>query len=136
MKRQFQKRDPDGFDLAWLDDEELHKLREAMLSSRENGICAYWLHCLNEQVAIRAGKLRILPGAEARDPDFKQYPISDLHAAQLIFGAIGTHFKAIGKSTGQRFCEMLVQCCEGALEQKQKSSYSGGDSSGETASND
>ena len=115
MKRQFQKDDPDIFDLAWLDDEELHKLQAAMLSYRENDICAYWLRCLNEQLAIRAGKLRILPGAEARDPDLKQYPISDLHAAQLIFGAIVFHFEAIGKSTGQRFCEMLVQCCEGAL---------------------
>ena len=112
MKRQFQKGDPDVFDLAWLDDEELHKLEEDMLSYRDNDICAYWLHCLKEQVAIRVGKLRIIPGAEARDPDFKQYPFSDLHAAQLIFGAIGSHFKAIGKSIGQRFCEMLVQCCE------------------------
>ena len=61
MKRQFQKADPDSFDLAWLDDEELHKLQEAMISYRDNDICAYWLHCLNEQVAIRTGKLRILP---------------------------------------------------------------------------
>jgi hypothetical protein len=121
MKRHFQKGDSDIFDLAWLDDEELHKLQEAMLSYRENDICAYWLHCLNEQVAIRAGKLRIIPGAEARGPDFKQYPISDLHAAQLIFGAIGSDFKAIGKPNGQRFCEMLVQCCEGELlERKRK----------------
>ena len=115
MKRQFQKGDPDVFDLAWLDEEELQKLQDAMLSSRENDICAYWLHCLNEQVAIRAGKLRIIPGAEARDPDFKRYSIDYLHAAQLIFGAIGTHFKVIGKSTGQRFCDMLVKCCEGGL---------------------
>ena len=119
MKRQFQK--GDVFDLAWLDDEELHQLQEAMLSSRDNGICAYWLHCLNEQMAIRAGKLRIIPGAEARDPDLRQYPISDIHAAQKIFGAMGIHFKAIGKSTAQSFCEMLVQCCEaGLLERKQK----------------
>jgi hypothetical protein len=75
----------------------------------------YWLHCLNEQLAIRAGKLRIIPGAEARNPDFKQYPISDLHAARLIFRAIGSDFNATGKSTGQRFCRMLVQCFEGAL---------------------
>jgi hypothetical protein len=137
MKRQFQKGDPDIFDLAWLDDEELHKLQEAMLSQRDNDICAYWLHCLTEQVAIRAGKLRIIPGAEARDPDFKQYPISDLHAAQLIFGAIVFHFQAIGKSTGQRFCEMLVQCCDGGLlERKQKISYSSGDLSGAIANND
>jgi hypothetical protein len=125
MKRQFQKADPNFFDLAWLDDEELHTLQEAMLSSRENDICGYWLRCLNEQVAIRAGKLRILPGAEARDPDFKKYPISDLHAAQLIFGAIGTDFKAAGKPNGQRFCEMLVQCCEGVLlERNREPSYS------------
>jgi hypothetical protein len=115
MKRKFQKGDPDAFDLAWLDDEELHKLQEAMLSYRENEICAYWLHCLNEQLAIRARKLRIMPGAEARDPDLKQYPISDLHAARLIFRALGIDFKATGKPTGQRFCEMLVQSCEGAL---------------------
>jgi hypothetical protein len=118
MKQRFQKADPNFFDLAWLDDEELHKLQEAMLSSRENDICAYWLHCLNEQIAIRAGKLRILPGAEARDPVFEKYPISDLNAGQVIFGAIASHFKDIGKSTGQRFCEMLIQCCEGALECK------------------
>jgi hypothetical protein len=59
-------------------------LEKAMLSYRANDICAYWLHCLNEQLAIRAGKLRIIPGAEARDPDLNQYTISDLHAAQLI----------------------------------------------------
>ena len=69
MKRQSQKGGPDVFDLAWLDDEELHKLQEAMQSNRENHICGYWLHCLNEQLAIRAGKLRIMPGAEARDPE-------------------------------------------------------------------
>ena len=115
MKRHFQKANPDAFDLAWLDDEELHKLQEAMLSSRENEICAYWLHCLTEQVAIRAGKLRIIPGAEARDPDLKQYPTSDLHAARLIFRAIASDFKATGKPTGQHFCELLVQSCEGVL---------------------
>ena len=115
MKRKFQKGHPDVFDLAWLDDEELHKLQEAMLSCRENEVCAYWLHCLNEQRAIRAGKLSVIPGAEGRDPDLKQYPVSDLHAARLIFRAIGSDFKATGKPTGQRFCEMLVQCCEGAL---------------------
>jgi hypothetical protein len=84
MKRKIQKGNPDAFDLAWLDDEELHKLQEAMVSYRENELCGYWLHCLNEQIAIRAGKLRIMPGAEVRDPDLKQYPISDLHAARLI----------------------------------------------------
>jgi hypothetical protein len=115
MKRQSQKGYPDLFDLAWLDDEELHKLQEAMVSYRENELCAYWLHCFNEQLAIRAGKLRIMPGAEARDPDLKRYPISDLHAARLIFRAIGIDFKVAGKPTGQRFCEMLVECCEGAL---------------------
>jgi hypothetical protein len=46
-----------------------------MLSYRENDICAYWLHCLKEQLAIRAGKLRIIPGA------------------------IGSDFRGIGKST-------------------------------------
>jgi hypothetical protein len=115
MIRKIQKGNADAFDLAWLDDEELHKLQEAMVSYRENELCGYWLHCLNEQIAIRAGKLRIMPGAEARDPDLKQYSISDLHAALLIFHAIGIDFKATGKPTGQRFCEMLVQCCEGPL---------------------
>ncbi len=137
MKRLFPKGDPDVFDLAWLDDEELRKLQEAMLPSCENDICSYWLHCLNEQLAIRANKLRIIPGAEARDPDFKQYSISDLHAAKVIFGAMGSDFKAIGKPIAQRFCEMLVQCCEGGLvERKRKSSYLRGDLSGATASDD
>jgi hypothetical protein len=40
MKRRFQKTDPAAFDLAWLDDEELHELQETMLSYRENDICA------------------------------------------------------------------------------------------------
>jgi hypothetical protein len=71
MKRKFQKGNPDLFDLVWLDDEELHKLQEAMQSNRENHI--------------------------------------------LIFRAIGIDFKATGKPTSQGFCEMLVQCCEGAL---------------------
>jgi hypothetical protein len=107
MKRHFQRSYPDVFDLAWLDDEELKKLHEAMQSNRENHMCGYWLHCLNEQLAIRANKLRIIPGAEARDPDLRQYTLSELHAAQVIFGAVGNNFKGIGKSTGQRFCEML-----------------------------
>ena len=118
MKRRFQKANTDAFNLAWLDIEELHQLQAAMLSYPENDICAYWLHCLNEQRAIRAGKLRILPGAEARNPVFEKYPISDLNAGRVIFGAIASHFKDIGKSIGQRFCEMLIQCCEGALECK------------------
>jgi hypothetical protein len=115
MKQRFQRGDPDVFDLAWLDDEELEALQRAMLANSKNEICAYWLRSLNEQAAIRTGKLRIIPGTEARDPDLKQYPISDLHAAQIIFGAIGSDFKAIGKSTGQCFCEMLVQSCEAGL---------------------
>ena len=85
------------------------------MSYRKNELCAYWLHCLNEQLAIRAGKLRILPGAEARDPDLKQYPISHLHAARLVFRAIGIDFKATGKSTGRRFCEMLGSMLRGCM---------------------
>jgi hypothetical protein len=55
----------------------------------------------------------------------------------VIFGAIVFHFQAIGKSTGQRFCEMLVQCCDGGLlERKQKISYSTGDLSAAIANND
>jgi hypothetical protein len=72
MKQRFQRNDPDVFDLAWLDDEELKALQRAMLSNSQNEICAYWLRSLNEQSAIRTGKLRIIPGTEARDPDFQQ----------------------------------------------------------------
>lgn len=70
-------------------------------------------------------------------PDvFKQYPISELHAAQLIFGVIGSDFKAMGEATAQRFCEMLVPCCEDVLERNRKSSSSGKDSSSATAISD
>jgi hypothetical protein len=65
MKQRFQKGDPDVFDLAWLDDEELNALQRAMLANRTNEICAYWLRSLNEQAAIRTGKLRFIPGTEA-----------------------------------------------------------------------
>ncbi len=122
MKQRFQRGDPDVFDLAWLDDEELDALQQATLSNRENEICAYWLRSLNEQAAIRTGKLRIMPGTEARDPDLKLYSISELDAAQLIFGSIESQFNAIGKSTGRRFCELLVKCCSEAIERKQDSS--------------
>ncbi len=88
MKQPSQKDDPDVFNLAWLDDEELKALQRAMLANRTNEICAYWLRSLNEQSAIRTGKLRIIPGSEARYPDFNQYSISDLYAARLIFGGI------------------------------------------------
>jgi hypothetical protein len=125
MKQRFQRNDPDVFDLAWLDDEELKALQRAMLSNSQNEICAYWLRSLNEQSAIRTGKLRIIPGTEARDPDFQQCSISDLDAAQVIFGRILTHLNAIGKSTGGRFCELLVKCCGEAIERKQESSSPG-----------
>ena len=114
MKRQSKKGHPDAFDLAWLDHEELHKLQQAMLSYRENELCAYWLHCLNEQLAIRAGKLRIMAGAEARDPRLKA--ISDQRSSCGPSSVLlESTSKPLGKPTGQRFCEMLVQCCEGAL---------------------
>ena len=71
MKQRFQKSDPDVFDLAWLDDEELDALRRALVSNSENEICAYWLRPLNEQAAIRTGKFRIIPGTEAKDPDLE-----------------------------------------------------------------
>lgn len=122
MKQRFQRDNPDVFDLAWLDDEELKALQRAMLANRTNEICAFWLRSLNEQSAIRTGKLRIIPGTEARDPDFKQYSISELDAARLIFGDIGKQLNAIGKSTGGRFGELLVACCREAIESKQKSS--------------
>jgi hypothetical protein len=118
MKQRVQRGDPDAFDLAWLDDEELETLRRAVLSSNENKICAYWLRSLNEQAAIRTGKLRIIPGTEARDPDFKQYSISDLDAARSIFDGIGSRFNAIGKSTGQRFCELLARSCRDAFRRR------------------
>jgi hypothetical protein len=119
MKQRFQRGDPDVFNLAWLDNEELEALRRAMLSNARKQICTYWLRSLNEQAAIRTGKLRIIPGAEARDPGFDQYPISELDAARLIFGGIENQLKAMGKSTGERFCELLVKCCSEAIERKQ-----------------
>jgi hypothetical protein len=76
---------------------------------------------LNEQAAIRTGKLRIIPGTEARDPDFQQYSISNLDAARLIFGGIENQLHAIGKSTGERFCELLVKCCSEAIQRRQES---------------
>ena len=90
MKRHFQKADPDVFNFAWLDDEELEALRCVLLSNSKNDICAYWLRSLNEQAPIRTGKLRIIPGTEARDPDFKHYSINELDAARSIFGGIGS----------------------------------------------
>ena len=118
MKQRFQR--VDVFDLDWLDDEELEALQQVMLSNRENEICAYWLRSLNEQAAIRTGKLRIIPGTEARDPDFKQSSISELDAARLIFGDIKNKLKAMGKSTGERFCELLVKCCGEAIKRKRE----------------
>ena len=122
MKQRFQRGDSDVFDLAWLDQEELEALQRVMLANSDNELCAYWLRSLNEQAAIRTGKLRIIPGTEARDPDFKQYSITELDAAQLIFGAMGSDFKATGIPTGQRFCEMLVKCCSEAIEHMKRSS--------------
>ena len=122
MKQRFQRGDPNVFDLAWLDDEELETLQRAMLSTNENEICAYWLRSFNEQAAIRTGKLRIIPGTEARDPDFKKYSSSELDAARLIYGGIESRFNALGKSMGERFCELLVKCCTEAIERKQESS--------------
>ena len=122
MKQRFQRGDPNVFDLAWLDDEELETLQRAMLSTNENEICAYWLRSFNEQAAIRTGKLRIIPGTEARDPDFKKYSMSDLDAAQTIFGGMRSQFNDSGKLMGERFCEMLVNCCREAIERKQESS--------------
>jgi hypothetical protein len=66
--------------LAWLDDEELYALQRAMLSNGRNEICGHRLRSLNEQAAIRIGKL-----GSSRDrgqrPDFEQYLISELDAA-------------------------------------------------------
>jgi hypothetical protein len=119
MKQQFQRDNPDVFDLAWLDDEELAALQRK-LADGENEICAYWLRSLNEQAAIRTGKLRIIPGTEARDLDFKQYSVSELDAARSIFGSIENQLNGMGKSTAERFCELLVRCCSEAIERKQE----------------
>jgi hypothetical protein len=54
----------------------------------------------------------------------KQYSISKLDAARLIFGGMESQFSASGKSTGKRFCELLIACCSEALERKQQSSFS------------
>jgi hypothetical protein len=125
MKQRFQRGDSDVFDLAWLDQEELEALQRVMLANSDNEICAYWLRSLNEQAAIRTGKLRIIPGAEARDPDFKQYSITDLDAAQIIFGGMRSQFNDSGRLMGERFCEMVVKCCSEATERKQESSSPG-----------
>ena len=125
MKQRFQRGDSDVFDLAWLDQEELEALQRVMLANSDNEICAYWLRSLNEQAAIRTGKLRIIPGTEARDPDFKQYSISDLDAAQIIFGAMRSQFNESSKSMGERICEMVIKCCSEAIERKQESSSAG-----------
>ena len=122
MKQRFQRGDSDVFDLAWLDQEELEALQRVMLANSDNEICAYWLRSLNEQAAIRTGKLRIIPGTEARYPDFKQYSISDLDAAQIIFGGMRGQFNESSKSMGERFCEMVIKCCSEAIERKQESS--------------
>ena len=66
------------------------------------------------------GKLRIISGTKARDPDFKQSSISELDAARLIFGGIENQLNAMGKSTGERFCELLVRRCSEAIEHKQE----------------
>ena len=121
MKQRFQRDDPDVFNLAWLDDKELEALRRALGQNSENEICAYWLRSLNEQAAIRTGKLRIIPGTEARDPELKQYSISKLDAARLIFGGIANQLHAMGKSTGERFCELLVKCCSEAIQRRKES---------------
>ena len=125
MKQRFQRGDSDVFDLAWLDQEELEALQRVMLANSDNEICAYWLRSLNEQAAIRTGKLRIIPGTEARDPDFKQYSISDLDAAQTIFGGMRSQFNESSKSMGERFCEMVIKYCSEAIERKQESSSAG-----------
>ena len=125
MKQRFQRGDSDVFDLAWLDPEELETLQRAMLTNGDNKICAYWLRSLNEQAAIRTRKLRIIPGTEARDPDFKQYSESDLEAAQIIFGGMVSRFNESGNLMGERFCELLVKCCSEAIERKPESSSAG-----------
>ena len=122
MKQRFQRGNSDVFDLAWLDPEELETLQRAMLTNGDNKICAYWLRSLNEQAAIRTGKLRIIPGTEARDPEFEQYSVSDLDAAQVIFGGMVSRFNESGNLMGERFCELLVKCCSEAIERKPESS--------------
>ena len=111
--------DPNVFDLAWLDDDELQTLQEVLLANRQNQICAQWLQPFNEQAAIRRGKLRMIHGTDEQDIDFTQYPATDLHAAQPIFRTVAKQFKRLRKRTGQRFCEMMILHCIGGLEAKE-----------------
>jgi len=115
MKQRLQEGDSEVFDLAWLDQEELAALQRGMLANSDNEICEYWLRSLNEQAAIRARRLRIVPGSECKELDFSQYSISDLDAAQLIFGCMRGQFNASGKSTGERFCKLIVEYCGAAI---------------------
>ena len=116
MKQRFQRVDPDVFDLAWLDDQELEALQRMMLSNRENEICAYWLRSLNEQAAIRTGTSDH-PWYRGQRPRLQTVFDQRLDAARLIFGCIENQLKAMGKSTGERFCELLVKCCNEAKAQ-------------------
>ena len=70
MKQRFQRGDSDIFDLAWLDQEELAALQRVMLADSDDEICAYWLRSLDEQAAIRTGRLRIVPASEGKELDF------------------------------------------------------------------
>jgi hypothetical protein len=112
--------DPNVFDLAWLDDDELQTLQEVLLANRNNQICAEWLQPFTEQAAIRSGKLRMIRGAAEQDIEFMQYTARDLRAAQPIFRAVAKKFKCLRKRTGQRFCEMMILHCIGGLEAKEK----------------
>jgi hypothetical protein len=111
---------PNVFDLAWLDDDELQTLQEVLLANRKNQICAQWLQPFNEQAAIRSGKLRIIRGADEQDIDFTQHTAVDLHDAQPIFRAVAKQFKSLRKRIGQRFCEMMILHCIGALEAQEE----------------
>ena len=109
MKQRFQRGDPDVFDLAWLDVEELKALQQAMLSNRTNEICAYWLRSLNEQAAIRARKLRIIPGTEARDPETQTS--SNIRSANLMQRSQSSAvLKLISKPSVSQWASAFVNC--------------------------
>jgi hypothetical protein len=112
--------DPNVFDLAWLDDDELQTLQDVLLANRKNQICAQWLQPFIEQAAIRTDKLRMIHRADEQDIDFTQYTGGDLHAAQPIFRAVAKQFKFRRKRTGQRFCEMMILHCVGGLEAQEE----------------
>jgi hypothetical protein len=71
----------------------------------------------SESGGTRQGKPRILPGAEART-QFSRNIRSVILTRPSSLRGYRQSLQRYCKSTGQRFCEMLIECCEGALECK------------------